>query len=41
MSETVIADVPGDKSWSIRALLLTLLADGPCVVRRVPPGRSG
>jgi len=35
----VVVDVPGDKSWSIRALLLTLLADGPCVVRRVPPGR--
>lgn len=35
----VVVDVPGDKSWSIRALLLTLLADGPSTVRRVPPGR--
>lgn len=35
----VVFDVPGDKSWSIRALLLTVLADGPSTVRRVPPGR--
>jgi 3-phosphoshikimate 1-carboxyvinyltransferase len=37
--DAVVIDVPGDKSWSIRALLLTLLADGPSAVRRVPPGR--
>lgn len=37
--DAVVIDVPGDKSWSIRALLLTLLADGPSTVRRVPPGR--
>jgi 3-phosphoshikimate 1-carboxyvinyltransferase len=39
MSDTVVVQVPGDKSWSIRALLLALLAHGPCVVRGVPRAR--
>ncbi len=39
MSDAVVVQVPGDKSWSIRALLLALLAEGPCVVRGVPRAR--
>jgi 3-phosphoshikimate 1-carboxyvinyltransferase len=39
MSDAVVVHVPGDKSWSIRALLLTLVAEGPCVVRGVPRAR--
>jgi len=36
---TITATVPGDKSLAIRALLLTLLADGPCHLDNVPHGR--
>lgn len=38
-STAVHVRVPGDKSVSIRALLLSLVADSACVVRRVPDGQ--
>ncbi len=37
-SAPVPARIPGDKSLAIRALLLSLLADGPCVVRGIEAG---
>ena len=35
-----VVNVPGDKSTSTRALLLALLAEGPCTVRNVAPSRT-